>query len=661
MSSSSALREEKENLPDPALGAFIEAFARVFKIGIYYPLGHAVLDQATAKFVQQLREISPSLRTIRVVITSGQIMVENQTVEVSSGSAKDLHQFLVKLGIQTITFARTLQHKHFLQFTRSLLAWRVKLESSRSLIDFDLGEMPEGIEVEQQRYQAGGERSAEGGDTQGQKELEELFSALGEQGLSPEQLAQCRELIEGQAEAFGDRHIDSKEYPHATWKDMQALLYRIVTGSYSPFDKRFEATANADINVLSAILQSLERESADKRARESIHLLVSHLTGGTAEKASPPALDKGLAGRQEQKPPVASPGKRRQTDTPRPACSIAELKNYLAENDIPQKILQKLVAVDRSEELSILLQVAGKPVGQTGLDAVQNRLAAIVVTDLTRREEAVLIAGLVELSNIAEENSAFPKLIGLVLATLRSDDECPRSLNLLAKIWRNSANQHYPALWPLLVNELLLLGPEKGGDGFYECLEISSRLPIERMRQLRQGLEDTPVFREKSPAPEVFRPAYIYCYRLFAFLIETSLAENIAQQVVDGLAKDPQEWLAVAVMPWLDLQQPGHQDFLCRYLVEVSGKEPPLALKMAAGDLLAGYLTALDEGGRQAPWLPETIAAAARLPARSLPEVLTRVVEEKKLMVVPTWPKACRRAAGEALKVLKRKTLKNLR
>jgi hypothetical protein len=41
--------------------------------------------------------------------------------------------------------------------------------------------------------------------------------------------------------------------------------------------------------------------------------------------------------------------------------------------------------------------------------------------------------------------------------------------------------------------------------------------------------------------------------------------------------------------------------------------------------------------------------------------VLTRVVEEKKLMVVPIWPKACRRAAGEALKVLNRKTLKNLR
>ncbi|MEE4134694.1 MAG: hypothetical protein V2I32_01345, partial [Desulforhopalus sp.] len=304
MSSSSALRQEKENLPDPALGAFIEAFARVFKIGIYYPLGHAVLDQATAKFVQQLREISPSLRTIRVVITSSQIIVENQAVEVSSGSARDLHQFLVKLGIQTITFARALQHKHFLQFTRSLLAWRVKLESSRSLIDFDLGEMPEGIDVEQQRYQAGGERSAEGGDTQGQEELEELFSALGEQGLNPEQLAQCRELLEGQAQVFGERHIDSKEYPHATWKDVQALLYRIVTGSYSPLDKRFEATANADINVLSAILQSLERESHDKRARESIHLLVSHLTGGTAEKASPPALDKGLAGRQEHKPPV---------------------------------------------------------------------------------------------------------------------------------------------------------------------------------------------------------------------------------------------------------------------------------------------------------------------------------------------------------------------
>ncbi|MBB1094534.1 hypothetical protein HUU61_25030, partial [Rhodopseudomonas palustris] len=64
-------------ISEEKLVAFIEALYRIFKVGIYYPTGHAVLDQSANKCMQQLREISPTLAWVTISVGRNGLLLEN--------------------------------------------------------------------------------------------------------------------------------------------------------------------------------------------------------------------------------------------------------------------------------------------------------------------------------------------------------------------------------------------------------------------------------------------------------------------------------------------------------------------------------------------------------------------------------------------------------
>ena len=340
--------ENKKNVPIEApafIDYFVESFYRVFKIGIYYPVGHVVLDQAAGKCIQQLREISVKSASVRLSIDKKDFYVEGAKVSATLGAAKELHQLFYNLGIVAVSFDRTVTHKELLHFVKGLLNWRMKLETAQALISFSVEELPASIRVEQQNFIVDENSIRDETEEDGKQKLDDLCASLAGQGLTEQEVDKCRDLLLTLSRSSASKRLDLKGFPNATWDDVQTLLYQIVTGAYSKETGQFRSIAKNDINVISSIFQSLERGLMDTTAKETIQFLVSHLAGRKELEDDINSQDYAIASEKTLQ---------RFHDETLP---ISEIKKFVYENNIPVSVLGQLTAADRSEQLSIYIQL----------------------------------------------------------------------------------------------------------------------------------------------------------------------------------------------------------------------------------------------------------------------------------------------------------------
>ena len=344
-----AKHEKQKVVPAEAtaiVGYFVESIYKVFKIGIYYPVGHVVLDQAASKCIQQLREISAKAASVKISIDKADLYVEEEKISTTVGSAKELHQLFYNLGIVAVVIDRTVIHKELLQFVKSLLNWRTELEAAQSLISFNVDELPASIHVEQQKFVVDEVNVRdENVKEDGEQKLDDLRSSLTEQGLTGQQVEQCRDLLETLSRTSSSKRLDLKGIPNATWDDVQTLLNQIVTGSYSKETGQFRSIAKNDINVISSIFQSLERGLVDTKSKDTVQFLVSHLSGRKV-------IEEDKNGKNHS---ITSKKTLRRFNSEKK--DISEIKEFVYENNIPISILGQLTAVDQSEQLSIYLQL----------------------------------------------------------------------------------------------------------------------------------------------------------------------------------------------------------------------------------------------------------------------------------------------------------------
>lgn len=648
MKKAESLHDNLPRLAETKLVAFIEALYRIFKVGIYYPTGHAVLDQSANNCMQQLRDISPTLEWIKISVDRNNLLVENIALPDTSTSVKDLYRLLEKLGIRSIALHVSITLKSLLFFIKKLLNWRMQLESTQSFITFDGADLPEGIRLEQQEFLVD-ERAIieESVDIDSQQNLNKICLALGEQGLNKQQVEQCREFLEKLSKPQeGKKQTDIKEYPNATWEDVSSLLYKIVTGAYSLDKEQYDAVANSDINVIGSIFENLESTLTDKKSKETIKFLLSHLTG------------RGSNGSEVESALKKPPKVMRRLLENHEKLSVSELKLFIYENTIPIKILARITAVDSSEELSILLQLFSADTTEELGGKLELKLKTLLRERLNKRSKEVLAGGIIYCAD-AGNVRWFRRLFTLVLHSLR-ESEYLGSVEFIVDIWGRVPAATQIVFWPYLVNELLVAGRGDNNEIFHKATEIASQLHIDRMRKLCFYLEEMDACREKKAAATAFDPTYIFSYKLFAVLYETSLGETLVKIVFSTLVEKPQDTLFAAIGPVLDLTMPAHFGFFRSYLTQAHLKEPPLALKMAAGQIILEFLQNISEEAKTLPWVDKTIAATAGLQVKGMKEMLHNIVKEKKMGVLPRWPRNCRIVAETTLKSMQRPSLSQL-
>lgn len=625
---------------------FIEVFYRIFKIGNYYPRGHIVLDQAAHAFIQQLRETFPSLHTVTIELDPHGLLVEKTVLPDDAPSAQGFGGMLAKLGIKSIEMQRTIPHKDLLQFVRALLTWRVQLESAATFIGFDLNNLPKTVRVTQLAYLV--DENAiipEGKEGDGNETIEEICAALGRLGLNDRQLLQCRELLAKLSLPEDETRKTLPGIPNATWQDVQNLLYRIVTRDHSR-DGRISATvAQNDVSALASIFNSFEQSVTDGKAKAAINLLLSHLTGTELSRPGPPGE-------------VAKVEVPHRESMAKPAVSVGQIKQFVDNNRIPRKVLERITSVDRSENISIILQMYGLTEDGKLTDSCERMLATFVNGLRTVQERIVLIEGM---KNFAEggDEDRFGRVLRLVLTSCREDNNLT-SFVFLKEMWHKMPNTLHIAVWPFVVNELLFVGMGEQKESFHEVTGIASHMPLEAMRSLRSQLEELDAFREQKVASDIFHPSSLCSYRLFSFLLETSLGGIVAEKVVAELQKAPQDQFIAVIAPILQSSVPRHLQFLHSYLAQIRHDSPPLALRMAAGQIILQFFENITEEQKKLPWLAGTIDVMADLQVKGTKEILDRIANERRMGLLPAWPKQCRQAAEGALNKIKSRQLSRL-
>lgn len=623
-------------------GDFVDSFYKMFKIGIYYPLGHVVLDQAASKCLQQLREISQNPTSVEITVSKDKIFL--QQIEISENqplSLQKLHELLYQIGLKSIEIYRNISHKELLGLVKNLLTWRSKVEATKESISFDLEELPATVKLVQQEFTVdAAAQSSTDGSQEDYHNLVQLCEALEQQGLSKAQVAQCRGLLESISQKTSNEKMEISGFPNATWADVHKLLFEIITNSYDPAQKKFSPLVQDDINVISSIFNSLERGLGDKKSKEVLQLLVSHLkarpqeddTAGETEKAA-----------DQKKKPKLQKRKSEGIDS----FSIEMLETYIYENSVPLQVLKQISVSDNSERLSIYLQLIKEEPQNDFREKIEAELLTMLTANLTPREIEIVVAGVMSLAE-SIDIADFCRMIAAILETLR-DQENFNSLDFLVNLWKKSLPQMHLMLWPFVINELLMIGMSLKKQSFYDATEIACQMPRDGMYHLRPQIEEMSAFKNKEVAETVFEPAFVYSYPLFAFLLQTSLRDVLSIKIHEALIEQPQDPYIDAIAPILNVSVPAHLAFLRMYMEKAHLEAMPLSVKLEAGAIILEYLQSLSDAERDQPWLAKSISSTVVLCVEGTKQFLQKIVQEKKMGILHKWPKDCRKAAAKAL------------
>ena len=621
------------------LHEFVGAIQRLFKIGIYYPSGHQILDKATQRFMVQLGKIAGDQRAVELRVLNDTILLENIELDGQNPAVKDLHTLLSTLGISALVIDRHISMTELHEFIRKMLFYKAKMVNAKQFTQVEVSDMPLSISVEQQEFLArGGQPISEDAAEEAANDLNAFVASLNRYGLSEEEIDQCRSLLEKLPEQLTNTRVDLGDLPTASWNDVAGLLARVVRAKNSGSGKASTFASQANINALSSILKKLEQETFDKKSREAINLLVSVI------RRPPPELEE--SGAQGEELSLT-------TFPDKPAISLAKIQEFTTKQKLDPKICAKIpISSTQNETLSILIQLARNEQPLNAQVRMQQLLRESLTSALSEKSWHILASGLhmiVQTASVARLTA----IIRLLIEPMRGSAH-GNTLHLFDLTIKLCNPEETRILWPHIVNELLVAGSSKDKIAFHQLSQVAARLSHEQMTAALPELQSLESFQDNQVASDIFHAVSPGCYPLFAFLLKTELERYVGERVLGGLRRNPRDWLIKAVAPLLDLNVQEHKLFLYSYLRQApQQKIVSIALKKIAAKIITDCLTTMNQDRRTEQWVETTISALAELPGEKTVEVLQQISGGRKMLFIPDWPAACRNAAQSALQSLK--------
>lgn len=629
------------HLEQKKLIEFLESLHRIFKIGIYYPAGHKVLDKAAEQFQRNISGIADTNRSVLIELQNETLLVEGYEIETLTNALREFRKLISDLGIGTISIDRSIPLPELLQFVKSLLLGRSQLQGVKEFTQAGIDNLPTSIRISQKEFYV--DENAillDVNDEDAGHGLDTVFQFLAEQGLDSNKIEQCKNFLNNLTENFSGKPLNVKGLPTVSWNDVQSLLIKVVSNPDHLTDDSGGTDAKSELNNISNIFQGLQKELKDTESQETIKLLVSAFGGNSFNKKN---IDVG-------------PDKKKKI---RPAdnisvLSIQELQSFINDNFVPLTNFEKINRIDRREELSILLQLLEWKQEPAVQDKIRKNLRDILTTLLTVVETETLIRGIIHLSTRVE-GSRFYDIMHFFVIVFRNTKNFS-SQKFLVMICKKMTPEVKTGLWPIIVNEILSSG-RADRKVFTELISMATVLSAKEMKIRWSELEVMDCFQEKKIAADIFDPVLKSTFPLFSFLLETTLKRQIGTRILSSLVAKPPDWLIEAMAPLLQLSIPQHMKILQIYLLIAQKKHFTTNIRIAAGTLIVHQLPEISEQQMSEPWVVKTIQATPEIQIEETRSLLQHIIEEKRMYIVPKWPSACRRAAAIALKQLRRKPL----
>jgi hypothetical protein len=630
------------HLEQKKLIEFLESLHRIVKIGIYYPAGHKVLDNAAEQFKRNISEIADINRSAHIKLQGEILFVEGYEISTMPHALLEFSQIMQDLGIGAIEIDRVILLPELLQFVRSLLFGCSQLKGIKEFTKAEIANLPPSVRIIQKEFLVD-ENAAptEGNNEDAQNGLNNVFDILTEQGLEPGKIEQCKKFLNDLSRRFSNQPLSVKGLPALNWNDVQGLIIKVVSNAYQLSDNSEEVFAQNELNILSSIFHDLGKTVKDEDSQETINLLVSVFGGNTFKKQNlyddPNKLKK-----------------LRPADHI-PVQTIFQLQSFIKDNSIPQKALEKINQIDRCEELAILLQLLQFKQNPTVENKIRQNLRDILTTPLNVRGIEILTMGAKHLAACTDVKRFYDAM--LFLSILLRNAKNLSSQQFLAAVCPKISSEAQNLLWPILVNEILAAGRSVDRRVFTELVLITAGLGGSEMKERWPELEALDCFQEKKIAADIFDPKLKNAFPLYAFLLETTLKRQIGARILSRLAESPPDWLIEAVAPLIQLSLPQHSKFLQIYLLVAQQKNLTVNLRIAAGTLTVQQLPEISEQQMNEAWVVRTIQATPKMQIAETRNLLERIIGEKRLYIIPKWPNGCRKSATVALGQLKRKPL----
>jgi len=659
---------DEATVVDPqAVADLMQALERVFRIGVYYPAGHSLCDQAAEHFLGAVSRVVHKSPFLRFEVIGDILHVQGLELDPDLRGVEHFQELLNEVGISGVDIDSEISSEDLHGFVTKLLAYRNLIKGARSFQQVEIADLPTTVRIHQREFfsrtKSGSVGAGEGDPSQ--PSIETLLSSLARQGLTADQIAQCRRLLEAIPSDLEECQTAGGSVLRVTWADVEKLLLRSVrlnpNADWSSSGERPKSHQNLD--ALASMFESLGKETSADNSRDAIDLLVNLTRRSALESANEESTTEesetnketdgtGAESSQGQK---KTPDKSQRRNGPdRPGNSqddlLATLHDCVNQAQTPVALAEK----DHREELSILMQMLSDDHKQRVQVRIQKLLRDSLTVELQADEWHIVVAGVRQLVKAGNDERLTNALL-MITDTLRRS-EFSSALTLLCDVCPDCSPDELVLLWPHVVNEILVSGKRPDAKAFLELCEVAVGLPPEAMAQRLPRLQSLGALRDKHIAPDIFEPPPKQLFPVFAQILSTSQAAFVAERLVRGIRRAPPGWIGEAVVPLIDRFHPKYRRFMIELLQKSDNQKPSAALTENAGRIIAELLPTLPPKRRREPWVTGTIRSVSRLPVADAQELLHGILTDRHLLVFHDWPGACREAAREALADLKQRT-----
>ncbi len=620
------------NLTLNDINAFMDSLQRVFKIATYYPTGHSALDTITKKFLQSVTRLTEDYHSVTLEQKGNTLSIQEIELPQETPFVSSFNELMQLLGIASISIDSQITLAETHRFIRKMLEYRGQAKNAKKFIQIDMRDLPSSVTVNRSEFLTKAHQRSQK-DAQDETMIM-VLDALAESGLNEEEIEYCKELFARLPEKFTNSSSDVEALPYASPKDIGKLLLSAIQKKDNP-DTQHIYSAQASIQALSTILQTLEKETRDTQARKAIHLL-THII----------------------KPPGAKTATVLQNFREYPSTkqlfSADKISSLIKLAYIPKSKLQNIPAVPVGDEiLSLLMQLCDTDNSLEIQEKMQRLFREHLTGEIQDTTWSLLARGILSVAQ-KSESSRIAAMFSMIIPPLRHSDK-KNPLALLRHTTQLAPKSTVTQLWPFIVNELLISGSNCDPSLYFTLCKQCAVISQEKMMSKLSILKTLESFTKTNIAPDVFSAKETVTYPLFAFLLRSDIERAIGQSILQGLQTHPQDWLIQGVAPLLSLTNQKHKLFLYTYLNQTSSRTIAHSLNKTAVKIIEETLPLLPSERRTESWVPFSIQVLGKLQGNTSSTLLETILTTKKMVILHEWPDSCRKAAKAALDERKRR------
>jgi hypothetical protein len=616
----------------------MNAMQRVYNIGLYYPIGHNMADQAIGFFLRAVKKnADKKTGCLHFGVTEYALSLQKNELNIKLPAVKTFYDMFSALHITSLDIHRDIKADEARLFFGEIISQNTKIRTCRDFSKMIITGLPETVKIRQLNF-ASGEAVDTGGESRNtsQPTLEYLLSSLMERGIPEEMLFICRQLLQSVQDTLEKRQLNNPALTSVTWGDVEKLLFGLAEFIQSSYQngtaKSLEERYNID--ALIAILTALDDPNADAQSKQAVKKAVNLLIDVT--KGPVP---------ETQKDTLESNKNLRSQD--RVDISIGELKKELLTLE-KHHVAVPLFKNTRSEQLSILMVMLGTPLQVQALLNIQRAFLDCFVTALATNEWQILLQGTRQLFKTLDRERLHFILV-LFLQAFRFSPHTS-SLMFIRDICQELTDDELIAFWPFVVNELLVEGTEKEPDIFLELCTVAGSLHEQDMRAAIPCLKILDALAERKIAANIFLSHPSALHFFFILMLESSQGEYFCKKIINGLREHPFGWLDQAVLPLLESGSETDQKFIVSLLQQDDPANPSPTLKREGATIIVERLQILPLEQRKEPWVAESIVALSKVRLLGAYSFLVEIGRDKQFLLIAKWPKLARIAALKALK-----------